>query len=234
LSCGGEQVVVLAGGLGTRLGEAGRQCPKLLQPVHGRPFVDIMLQPLLAQGFRNFCFCLGHLADQAVAHLRRQWDGLRLSFHVDAEPQGTGGSLLAAHDLLDHTFLVVLGDTYLDIGYRTLLARLTPSAMGVMAITHAVTEVPGNTEISDGRVTGYDKELGTSTCWVDTGTLALRKRALDLVADTPPPIDLGQLFERMITRRALLAHTVDQPFYDIGTPDRLERFADYLLQAQSI
>ncbi len=223
-----KQVVVMAGGLGSRLGEAGRQCPKVLQPVHGRPFLDIMLQPLLAQGFRNFCFCLGYLADQVIAHLRRQWGWLRLSFHVDVEPQGTGGSLCAARCLLDQTFVLVLGDTYLDIDYGSLLGRLTPDALGVMAITDAVTEVPGNAKINDGRVTRYDKELGAGRGWVDTGALALRKRALDLVADAPCPADLGQLFRRMIARNALLAHTVDQPFFDIGTSDRLKFFADYL------
>jgi NDP-sugar pyrophosphorylase family protein len=221
----GTQVVVLAGGLGTRLGEAGRRCPKVLQPVRGRPFVDIMLRMLLDQSFRRFCFCLGYLADQVVAHLQRQWGWLGLSFHIDAEPLGTGGSLLTARALLDQTFLVVLGDTYLDIDYRDVLHRLAPGALGVMAVTNAVTEVPGNVELGDGRVIRYNKALAARTSWVDTGALALRRCALDLLTGVPYPVDLGDLFERMIARDALLAYPVNQPFYDIGTPQRLDRFA---------
>lgn len=218
----------MAGGLGTRLGDAGRWCPKVLQPVRGRPFLDIMLRPLLDQGFRRFCFCLGHLADQVVAHLHRHWGWLRLSFHIDAEPPGIGGSLLAARALLDETFLVVMGDTYLDIEYRGLLDQLAPDALGVMSVTDAVTEVPGNVEFRAGRVIQYDKALGPRTRWVDTGALVLRRRALDLLASEPQPVDLGRLFERMIERDALLAYPVDRPFYDIGTPQRLDRFAAYL------
>jgi NDP-sugar pyrophosphorylase family protein len=221
----GTQVVLLAGGLGTRLGDAGRQCPKVLQPVRGRPFLDIMLRPLLDQGFRRFCFCLGHRADQVVAHLHRHWGWLRLSVHVDAEPPGTGGSLLAARALLDETFLVVMGDTYLDIEYRDLLDGLAPEALGIMAVTDAVTEVPGNVEFEAGRVIRYDKALGPRTRWVDTGALALRRRALNLLAGAPHPVDLGRLFERMIARDALLAYPVDRAFYDIGTPQRLDHFA---------
>lgn len=224
----GTQVVVLAGGLGTRLGEAGRRCPKVLQPVSGRPFLDVMLRPLLDQGFRRLCFCLGYLADQVVAHLHRHWDWLRLSFHVDADAPGTAGSLLAAHGLLDETFLVVMGDTYLDIEYQDLLDRLAPDALGVMSVTDAVTEVPGNVEFRAGRVIRYDKALGPRTRWVDTGALVLRRRALDLLAGEPQPVDLGRLFERMIAREALLAYPVDRPFYDIGTPQRLDRFAAYV------
>jgi NDP-sugar pyrophosphorylase family protein len=224
----GKQVVVMAGGFGSRLGEPGRQCPKVLQPVHGRPFLDFMLQPLLAQGFEEFCFCLGHLADQVVAHLRRQWGWLSLSFHVDAEPRGTAGSLRAARRLLDQTFLLVLGDTYLDMDYRSLLGDLAPDALGVMAVSEAPTEVPGNVKISGCTVTQYDKTLGAGATLVDAGAMALRKDALDLIAGTPHPVDLGELFRQMISRNALLAHTVSQPFYDIGTPDRLKLFADHV------
>jgi NDP-sugar pyrophosphorylase family protein len=187
-----------------------------------------MLQPLLAQGFRRFCFCLGYLADQVVTHLARQWGRLGISFHVDVGRQGTCGSLISAHSLLDQTFLLVLGDTYLDIDYRSLHAELTPRALGVMAVTDAMTELPSNAEVSRNQVTRYDKELDTGSGWVDTGALVLRRRALDLVADAPRPTDLTQLFKRMIDRKALLAHTVSQHFYDIGTMDRLERFADYV------
>jgi NDP-sugar pyrophosphorylase family protein len=221
----GTQVVVLAGGFGTRLGDQGRRCPKVLQPVHGRPFLDIMLRPLLDQGFRRFCFCLGYLADQIVAHVHQQWGWLQPLFHVDANPLGTGGSLLAARALLDETFLVVLGDTYLDIDYRDMLSGMAPGALGVMAVTDAVTEVPGNVEFAVGRVIRYDKALGLRTRWVDTGALVLRRPALDLLVGAPHPVDLARLFERMIARDALLAYPVGQPFHDIGTPTRLERFA---------
>lgn len=215
----------MAGGLGFRLGDAGRHCPKVLCQVRGQPFVDIMLQPLLAQGFRSFCFCLGHLADQVITHLYRRWGQLELSFHIDAEPQGAAGALWAARPILDRTFVLVLGDTYFDIDYRSLADRLEPGALGVMAVTDVVSDVPANVELAHSHVTRYDKGSGTSSGWVDTGTLVLRKRALDLLADTPRPTDLGQLFEGMITRYALLAHAVHQPFYDIGTHSRLARFA---------
>ena len=158
------QVVVLAGGLGTRLGEAGRQCPKVLQPVGGRPFLDILLGLLLGKGFRRFCFCLGHLADQVIVHIDRNWPWLAPSFHVDREPPGTGGSLYAARALLDDTFVVVMGDTYLDIEYQDVLDRLRSPALGVMAVTDAVTDVPANVEIAAGHVVrmrvGFTPVLG--------------------------------------------------------------------------
>lgn len=219
------QVVVMAGGFGTRLGQAGTACPKVLQPVAGRPFVDIVLTLLNAQGFQRFCFCLGHLAEQVVAHLDRCWPQLTLTFHVDARPLGTGGSLLAASELLDETFLLVMGDTYLDIDYAGLLARLRPPALGVMAVTDQVTDVPPNVQIGSGQVVRYDKAASTGVSWVDTGALALRRSALRLLGDVSAPADLGVVLTRLIDRQALLAFPVHTPFYDIGTPGQLTRFA---------
>jgi NDP-sugar pyrophosphorylase family protein len=228
VTAGCAQVVVLAGGLGTRLGAAGRTCPKILQPVAGRPFVDIMLEPLVGRGYRRFVFCLGHLAERVVTYVTARWGCVDVSFHVDIEPAGTAGSLYAARELLDSTFLVVLGDTYLDIEYEAMFQRMRPDALGVMAVTNAVTEVPGNVEMAGDNLIRYDKSIGQRTAWVDTGALVLRRQSLDLVSAAPRPTDLGQLFQELIVRDALQAHTVGERFYDIGTSQRLRDFAAFL------
>jgi NDP-sugar pyrophosphorylase family protein len=219
------QVVVLAGGLGTRLGAAGQNRPKALQHVNGEPFLDLMLAPLLRSGFRRFCFCLGHLADQIIAHLACQQDTLSIRYHVDPRPQGTAGSLLAARTLLDEDFLLVLGDTYLDIQYPILLNAFPADALGLMVVTDMVREVPGNVELTGNQVTRYDKSLGSRTQWVDTGALVLRRRALDFLDDLARPLDLAELFIRLIARRTLRAWYAGTPFYDIGTPHRLRSFS---------
>jgi NDP-sugar pyrophosphorylase family protein len=219
------QVVVLAGGMGTRLGEAGRLHPKVLQPVGGRAFIDLMLHPLIEQGFHRFLFCLGHLSDQVVAHVEAQYRQLDMTFHIDAHPVGTAGSLMACRPLLAETFLLVLGDTYFDIDYGVMLDRLASDALAVMAITDAVDEVPGNVEVRGDLVTLYRVGLGRQTPWVDCGALVLRRQALELLGGIAPPIDLARLYERLIPRAFLRAHAVDSPFYDIGTPERLARFA---------
>lgn len=214
----------MAGGYGTRLGQAGAACPKVLQPVAGRPFVDLLLSLLTAKGFRRFCFCLGHLAEQVVAHLEQRWPQLAPTYRVDDWPLGTGGSLIAASELLDETFLLVMGDTYLDIDYVGLLARLSPAALGVMAVTDQVTDVPPNVQINSGRVVRYDKATSTGASWVDTGALVLRRSAISLLRDVRAPADLCVMLTGLIDQQALLAFPVHTPFYDIGTPERLSRF----------
>ncbi|MEE4596102.1 sugar phosphate nucleotidyltransferase [Streptomyces sp. DSM 41524] len=227
------QVVVLAGGLGSRLGEAGRHCPKIMQPVEGRPFLDLLLQPLISRGMRRYVFCLGHLADPVTDHLRRRWPELEISIHVDTAPRGTAGSLLAARHMLDEVFLVVLGDTYLDIDYAAMMDLLTPDVAAVMAVSDAQDDVPGNIEIEHGRVLLYDKGADAHDhAWVDTGALLLRREALGRLRVADESVDLGALFHALIEHTALAAHVVHAAFYDIGTPARLSRFSLLVRQRQ--
>jgi len=220
------QVVILAGGRGTRLGAAGDNVPKILQPVAGgTTFADLLIRTLVNQDFRRISLCLGFLADRVIAHAARNWPHLDMTFHVDEIPQGTAGALLAARYQLDDTFLLVLGDTYIDMDFRSVAGDLDAHSLGTMVITRSVTSVPANVEFVSPIITRYEKGLGTASGWVDAGLMCLRREALDLISSDQPPIDLGVLFRHMISREALRGFPTSQSFYDIGTPARLERFS---------
>ncbi|ATL25036.1 NTP transferase domain-containing protein [Streptomyces formicae] len=230
----GLQVVVLAGGLGSRLGELGTHLPKILLPVAGRPFLDLLLAPLLDAGLSRFHFCLGHLADPVLEHLHRLPEPIEATSHIDTVPRGTGGALRAAAPYLNETFLLVLGDTLLDIPYADAARWPGRRDEAAMVVTSADTGVHPNTRVQDGRVSAYDKNAHAqnatdpdgSTLTTDTGVCVLRRDALRHLAQHEDPVDLGVLFRALIRRRALAAHLVDRPFTDIGTPERYTRFRD--------
>src|SRR5260370_40089666 len=113
------QCVVLAGGLGTRLGARTRDVPKGMVRVAGEPFVQRQLALLADQGFSRVVLCIGHLGSQIRDFVG---DGSRWGLEVDyadegEELQGTGGALRLAFDagLLDDRFAVLYGASYLPI-----------------------------------------------------------------------------------------------------------------------
>ena len=61
-----RQAVILAGGLGTRLGELTKETPKPMLPVDGRPFAEYLVRNLKRQGIKKIIFSTGHYADQVI------------------------------------------------------------------------------------------------------------------------------------------------------------------------
>lgn len=223
-----EQVVVLAGGLATRLGDLAADRPKALLPVGEKAFLDRMLEPVTSSGLRRFHFCLGNLGERVADHLRSScaatWE---VTYRIETVPRGTAGALLDNRDMLDETFLLLLGDTYLNVDYRRLFGLLPGDMMGLMVLTRANSDVTPNVGLESGIVVGYDKS-GIPGGWTDTGVMLLRRVALDLLPVTVEPIDLSTLFRSLIEARVLAGVTISERFFDIGTPDRYRTLIDHL------
>jgi NDP-sugar pyrophosphorylase family protein len=215
-----KQVVVLAGGLGSRLAALRPGVPKALRPVGERAFVDVLIDSIARSGLRRFHFCLGHLGEDVVRHLDALAPPLEVTHRVEPTPCGTAGALVASGGQLDDTFLLTMGDTYMELDYAGLFDRLPRWAGCVMVVTRAPSDVAPNVGLDGDRVIAYDKG-GVAGGWIDTGVAVMRRHALDLLADDGAQADLTLLLRRLIARRALAAATTDRRFYDVGTPERL-------------
>ena len=223
------QVVILAGGLGTRLWPVTQSVPKPMVLVGGEPYLAHQLRYLRKQGYSDVVLLTGYLGEQIEEHFG---DGssidMRLRYSREPTPLGTGGALRHARHLLADAFLLIYGDSYLPIEYATVGRLLHEShADGVLVLyhdPHGETDVPGNVALDErGRVTRYDKS-GTADPelrYVEAGVLALRRSVIDLVAPSGAVSLEQEVFPRLIERRALVGLTTTQRFYDIGTPDRL-------------
>jgi len=112
-------VCILAGGLGTRLGERVRDTPKPLVEVAGEPFLHHQLRLLAAHGASEVVLCVGYLGELIKQRVGTERFGLTITYSFDAPGlDGTFGAILRARDLLSERFLVLYGDTYLRVDYR--------------------------------------------------------------------------------------------------------------------
>jgi NDP-sugar pyrophosphorylase family protein len=223
------QVVILAGGLGTRLRPVTTQIPKPMVPVAGVPYLEHQLRLLAQQGFRDVVLLTGYLGEQIEQHFGDGSRlGLALRYSREPAPLGTGGALRQAWSLLAEELLVIYGDSYLPIEYAKVVDTLRArDAAGVLVLYEDVsgeTGVPGNVAIDrDHVVIRYDKSGAGDPAlrYVEAGVLALRNSMHDVI---PPrgAVSLEQeVFPRLIENRALVGLPTTQRFYDIGTPERL-------------
>jgi NDP-sugar pyrophosphorylase family protein len=216
------QVVILAGGLATRLGAVTRDTPKSLVMVAERPFLAWQLERLRESGFSDVLLCIGHLgaAIRAFAgdgsafglSIRYSEDGLR--------PRGTAGALRNALHALAPEFLVTYGDSYLPFDYGAPLRDLVahPTASGTMAVHENRGRFDAsNTAIRDDLVLRYEKGVDDPALdHIDYGATALRHA---VIAELEPeiPIGLEAVQQQLAKIGKLRAFRTSERFYEIGS-----------------
>ena len=182
------QAVILAGGLGTRLGLLTRDTPKPLIPVRGRPYLEYQLRWLRRLGLRQVLLLTGYLGEQVE---QRFGDGsglgMQLEYSQEPRPLGTGGALKLARDRLESAFLVIYGDSFLPIDLCKTAERLADSGAKGLLVAYdnriQDTSVPSNVALDgEGRfVARYAKEQGDpDLTHVEAGVLAFRRSVLSL------------------------------------------------------
>lgn len=215
-----DSVVVLAGGLGTRVAHlTGDTTPKALLPIDGRAFVDFKLASLAAAGASEVVVLAGHGATELRRYVERSsWWGLTVSFIEDGrELLGTGGAIRAALDQLPQIFWVTYGDTLLDVPVDDVerLLRRDAHMLAVMTVlANADQWETSNTDIAGDHVVAYEKGAPAGTYrYIDYGMMLFRREAF---LGSRAVLDLGELLTDLVPQQRLGAWEVDEPFHDIG------------------
>lgn len=222
-----EPVVVLAGGLGTRLRSAVPDRPKVLAPAAGRPFLAWLLADLARQGARRIVLSLGHEAAQVTAALPDcRPPGLAIETVVEARPLGTGGALRHAAERLGlaGTLYLLNGDTWVERG----LQELAAAAPGPPALL-GLAEVPDTARYgrvalqADGRIAAFREKGESGPGLVSAGLLRLESA---LLAEAPS--GAFSLERELLTPLAesgrLGGLRLTGSFVDIGVPDDYKAF----------
>ncbi|TQP52310.1 nucleotidyltransferase family protein [Vibrio cholerae] len=112
-------VVILAGGLGTRLKTISGEIPKPMVVISGQPFLYRLMKYLEQQGVRKIILSLSYKADYIINRIKNDNPvNCEIEFVVEEEPLGTGGAIkLATTKVTTDKFIVLNGDTYCELDY---------------------------------------------------------------------------------------------------------------------
>jgi NDP-sugar pyrophosphorylase family protein len=228
-------VALLAGGLATRLRPITETIPKALVELAGAPFIDHQLALLRRNGIRRVVMCLGYLGERVREQCgdgSRYGMDLRYAFDGDTL-MGTGGALARAAELLDETFWVMYGDSYMDIDYRAVLAHFARAdpreTLGLMTVLLNNNRWDrSNVVFQGGRLVRYDKNVQTPEMnHIDYGVALLRRPVLARIPRDRPS-DLAGLYSALVAEGRMIGYEVTNRFYEIGTPAALEEAREYL------
>ncbi len=220
-----ECVVIMAGGLGSRLKELTQETPKPMLTVGSRPILETIIRSFAEQGFRNFYLAVNYKAEQIEAHFG---DGSRFGIRVhylrEKERMGTAGALSLLPTVPDRPFIVTNADLLTKEDYCAMVDRhVADAADATMGVRKYEMQVPfGVVREDGGRISGIE-EKPVHRFVVSAGMYVLSPSVLELVPHGTF-FDMPSLFDAAIARglRAR-CHHVDGYWLDIGRPADFEQ-----------
>ena len=218
-------VVLMAGGMGTRLRPLTEDTPKPLLKVGSKPILETIIETFAAQGFHRFAIAVNYKAEMIKAHFEDgdNW-GVDISYIEESQRLGTAGPLSLLPERPELPMVVMNGDLLTKVDFPALLDFHAESgADATMCVREYDFQVPfGVVDIKDHRITGL-VEKPVHSVFVNAGIYALSPVLLDLLPKGAF-FDMPDLFTTAIAQgRTTVAFPVREYWMDIGRIDDFER-----------
>ncbi len=217
------QVVVLAGGKGTRLKPYTTVIPKPLMPIGDYPILEVILRQLKRAGVEDVTLAVGHMAQMFQAFFGSgERLGLRIGYSFEDQPLGTAGPIGLLLDRLGDNFAVMNGDLLTTIDYARLFATHLASPAAATICSHIrETKIDFGVLEADatGRLKGY-VEKPTHTFEVSMGINVFRKAAILPYVVPGQYLDIPDLIKRLVAAGQQVQCFRPNGFWlDIGRPE---------------
>lgn len=222
------KVVILAGGLGTRLREETEFRPKPMVEIGGRPILWHIMKGYAHHGYTEFVLCLGYKGDiirdyflnyeirnrdvtvtlgsrNVDIHNAHAETGWRVTMAETGEQTNTGGRLKRVAPYLGERFMVTYGDGVADINIKNLVAfHEQHGKLGTVAAVHPASRF-GELSIEKGMVTVFQEKPQVREGWINGGFMIFQRPVLDLLAGDQESLEQG-LLPRLASMKELAVY----------------------------
>lgn len=234
--------VVLAGGLE---GGGTEGASRAMEDVHGRPFLEYIVDYLRFQTIDEIVICLADQGDEVREYFEEgeRWD-VALRYIVDEDGSlGSAGAVREAADMIRGAFLVVDAAYYLDANLQELMVHHAGhksrdwDTMATIAIANIddAGEFPVVERDTKGRIVGFGSPQPASdgSWWVSTGVYVFQPEILELIPDDGPSEVQDDLFPAVLEDgRRLYGFPVKGFLADVRTDEGIERLVQEMEDKQ--
>jgi dTDP-glucose pyrophosphorylase len=228
-------MVIMAGGMGTRLRPHTENCPKPLLPLAGKPMLEHIIERAKLEGFSNFVLAihyLGHMIENYFGNGERL--GVSIDYLREQSPLGTAGAMGLLSPRPQAPFVVTNGDVITDIRYGELLDfHVLHNAAATMAVrVHEWQHPYGVVQTQGVDIVGFE-EKPVSRSHINAGVYALAPAALSVLS-AEAYCDMPTLFARLQEKaERTVAYPIHEPWLDVGRPDDLQSANGHMVEQAS-
>jgi N-acetyl-alpha-D-muramate 1-phosphate uridylyltransferase len=225
-------VVILAGGLATRLRPVTETIPKSMILINNEPFIAHQLRLLKKNKIERVIISTGYLCEAIMNYVDLgQRFALDVSYTHDGPTLlGTAGAIKKAFSQLDDNFFVLYGDSYLLCSFLDVQQYyIQQRALALMTVFKNQGQWDhSNVEFKNGQLYHYDKVHRTEAMhYIDYGLGIFNKSAFSNIPDHTP-YDLAVLYQDLLKQHKLHAYEVTKRFYEIGSFSGIKECESYL------
>jgi len=225
------QIVILCGGLATRLRSLTKNTPKSMIQIKSKSFLEYQIEELKRHSITDIVLCVGYLSDQIEKYFGNgEKFGVNICYSSDKKnPLGPIGAIKKAGSLLNDSFFTLYGDSYVFVDFNKVYSYFQEqNKLALMVVYQNFDKYDtSNLIVKNGRVIRYGGQNTKDMTYVDYGASLFRKKTLNNVPkDTF--YSTNDLFSDLIKQKELLAFEVKKRFYHIGTPEALAEFKKYI------
>jgi MurNAc alpha-1-phosphate uridylyltransferase len=225
-------VAILAGGFATRIKPISDSIPKSLIDIKGKPFLEWQLQLLEKNKCELVVICISHKSEMIEEFLhKRAKSQLKIRLSWDGQKQlGTGGALIKAMNLLGPAFMVLYGDSYIDIDYEEVANFfLKENRLALMTIMkNDVHAEISNVIYDNGLIKKYNKEkYEESMDYIDFGLNIFKAEAF-INYPLNQEVDLSAIQSDLATQQQIVGFLVNHRYYEVGSYKGIQDFSEFI------
>lgn len=195
-------ILIMAGGLGTRLKSLTKTCPKPMLKIGEKPILETILESFKDQGFKNFYFAVNYKSHVIEEYFQdgSNWN-VNISYIKEGKRLGTGGALSLFPETIKSLPIIVMnGDILTKVNFPSILKyHIKSGASTTMCIRDYRLQVPfGVVEVVDHKMIGL-QEKPSHNYFVNAGIYVVDPEVLSLIPkDTY--FEITTLFQRLIEK----------------------------------
>lgn len=232
------KVVIMAGGMGSRISSISGNLPKPMLPILGKPVLEHEIESLRDQGFVEILLTIGHKAEaissyfgdgSGISPATGKPFGVNIRYFYEEKPLGNAGALYELKDWLTEDFLLLNGDSVFDVDFSRFLAFHRSRGAKASIFTHP------NSHPYDSALLVTD-EKGSVLRWLEKGEtrqgfyknsvnagLHILSPSLLSVRPDKEKVDLDKdILKKLGGSGELFAYSSPEYVKDMGTPERYE------------
>jgi dTDP-glucose pyrophosphorylase len=218
-------VVLMAGGLGTRLRPLTEECPKPLLKIGNRPILETILLNFKEHGFRRFYLTVNYMADMIKEYFGNgsKW-GVEIRYIQENIRMGTAGALSLLPEKPESAVFVMNGDLLTNVNFGSMLDfHLEHEAYATMCVREYDYQVPYGVVNVDQHHLKSIVEKPLQHFFVNAGIYILNPNALDYIPENSF-FDMPELFERLVRENAeTIVFPIREYWLDIGRMEDYDR-----------